>query len=212
MTTNFFQQVSALQLTGDVQIIIKQGTENKLTVSVLLQNEQCGDNAKQVIPPLILRGTTEELDSGFFENITKPLQSASGLMVNMDAFLKQLEEAKKQSAMEKEKADKGKKAKEESDKKFKEAMSKADELERAGKYREAWIKVPDPAQFPDHAETIRKRKAALAAQFAPDLFEEAPLKASSNPSEGGEQESLEEDDIKNSDDDTVNWQDNEDTE
>ncbi|SHM18276.1 PRTRC system protein E, partial [Flavobacterium flevense] len=117
MNTNFFNQIAELEITGDLQLTISRGTENKLVVSILIQNEQCGDNAKQLIPPLNLRGTAEELDEGFFESIAVPLKTASGLMVNMEAYMKQLENAQKQSAMEKEKTDKEKKAKDEKEKK-----------------------------------------------------------------------------------------------
>jgi PRTRC genetic system protein E len=170
MNANFFGQIAQMDITGDIQITISKGAENNLVVSTILNNEQCGDKAKQLIMPLNLRGTAAELDEGYFERITMPLQTASGLMVNMEAFMKQLEEAKKQSAMEKEKADKEKKAKEEREKKYKDAMQKVDELEKEGKYRDAWMKVPDPALFPEQAETIRKRRTALSAKFAPDLF------------------------------------------
>ncbi|MCH5685561.1 hypothetical protein LWM68_15660 [Niabella sp. W65] len=34
------------------------------------------------------------MDNGFFQQITTPMQSASGLMVNMESFMKQLETAK----------------------------------------------------------------------------------------------------------------------
>lgn len=170
MNANFFGQLAQLDITGDIQITISKGAENNLVVSTILNNEQCGDKAKQLIMPLNLRGTAAELDEGYFERITTPLQTASGLMVNMEAFMKQLDEAKKLSAMEKEKADKEKKAKEERDKKYKDAMLKVDELEKEGKYRDAWTKVPDPALFPEQAETIRKRRTALSTKFAPDLF------------------------------------------
>ena len=171
MNTNFFNQIAQLKITGDLQLTISKGVENKLIVSILLQNDQCGDNAKQLIPPLNLRGTAEELDEGFFESITVPLQTASGLMVNMEAYMKQLENAQKQSAMEKEKTDKEKKAKDEKDKKYAEAMAKADELDKEGKHRDAWIKVPNPNDYPEHAEAIHKRKKELSDKFAsPSLF------------------------------------------
>jgi len=172
MSTNFFRQLTELSLTGDIQITIRQASDNRLAVSVLLQNEQCGDNAKKQLIPLTLNGTVEELDEGFFEQITKPLQSASSLMVNMEAYLKQLEEAKKRSAMEKEKADKEQKVKEEKDKKYQEAMQKVEALEKAGKYREAWMKVPNPADYPDHTDILQNRRKELADKFStPDLFE-----------------------------------------
>jgi PRTRC genetic system protein E len=166
METNFFTQIAQLEITGDLQITIKQGADNNWVVSLLLQNEQCGDNAKQLIPPLNLRGSAEELDNGFFGQVTTPLQAASGLMVNMETFLKQVEEARKQSAMEKEKTDKEKKEKEARDKKYNEAMAKADELDKEGKPRDAWMKVPNLADYPEHAEAIRKRKAELSDKFA----------------------------------------------
>jgi PRTRC genetic system protein E len=166
MNTNFFNQIAQMGITGDLQLTISKGIENNLIVSIILQNEQCGDNAKQLIPPLNLRGTAEELDEGFFQQITTPLQTASGLMVNMEAFMKQLEEVKKQSAMEKEKGEKEKKEQEAKDKKFKEGMAKADELEKEGKFRDAWMKVPEITDYPEKADEIRKRKSELSNQFS----------------------------------------------
>lgn len=169
-STNFFNQIAQLQIIGDLHITIAQGAEDRLIVLVMLQNEACGDNAKHSIPPLSLRGTAEELDQGFFENIASPMQCASGLMVDMESYMKQLEQTKMNSAMEKQKADSQKKEAEAKDKKFSEAMAKADELEKEGKFREAWIKVPEVHEFPLKAEQIRTRKSELSAQFAPDLF------------------------------------------
>ena len=166
MNANFFNQIAQMSITGDLQLTISKGIENTLIVSIMLQNEQCGDNAKQLIPSLNLSGTAEELDEGFFQQITTPLQTASGLMVNMEAFMKQLEVAKKQSAMEKEKSDTQKKEQEAKDKKFKDGMVKADELEKEGKFREAWMKVPEITDYPEKADEIRKRKSELSNQFS----------------------------------------------
>jgi PRTRC genetic system protein E len=171
MNTNFFKQIAQLGVAGDLHLTIAKGAENNLIVSVMLQNEQCGDNAKNIIPPLTLRGSAEELDNGFFEKITMPIQTASDLMVDMEAYIKQLEEAKKQSVMEKAKSDRQKKEQEAKDKKFKDGMAKADELEKEGKHREAWMKVPDMTEFPEKADEIRKRKMELSDKFsAPSLF------------------------------------------
>lgn len=169
-TVNFFGQLARLDITGDLQLTIRKGAEDNWIVSVMLHNHQCGDGAKTLIPPLVLKGTAEELDEGFFDSITTPLQSTSELLINMEVFLKQQEEAKMQSAMEKEQAEKVKKEKETADKKYAEAMKKVDELEEEGKYKEAWMKLPDPTQYPQYMETIRKRKTELSNHFAPDLF------------------------------------------
>lgn len=171
MNANFFNQIAQMDIQGDLHLTISKGAENNLIVSVMLQNEQCGDNAKNIIPPLNLRGTAEELDNGFFEKITTPIQTVSGLMVDMEAYMKQVEEAKKHSAMEKEKGEKQKKEQEAKDKKYNDAMAKADELEKEGKFREAWMKVPEMAEFPEKADEIRKRKTELSNKFsAPSLF------------------------------------------
>ncbi|MCA6441092.1 MULTISPECIES: PRTRC system protein E [unclassified Arcicella] len=171
MNTNFFNQIQQLDFTGVLQLTISKGIESNLIVTVLLNNEQCGDSAKNLIPPLTFNATPQEFDEGFFEQISTPIQKVSGLMVDMEKFLKQLEEAKKQSAIEKDKADKEKKEKEAKDKKFKDAMAKADELEKEGKFREAWMKVPDITEFPEKADEIRKRKTSLSDKFGtPSLF------------------------------------------
>ena len=172
MQTNFFRQIANINLIGDLQITFTRTTENNYIVSVLLKNEQCGDEARKTIPPLNLKGTAEELDNGFFENISTPLQTASGLMVDMESFMKQLEEAKKKSAMEKEKSDKEKKEKESKDKKYNEAIQKAEELEKEGKYKDAWSALPKGSEFPEYAEIIRKKQDEYERHFAPSLFNE----------------------------------------
>ena len=170
MQTNFFRQIAKMNLTGDLQFTLRPTTENSFVLSILLNNEQCGDEARKMIPPLNLRGTAEELDNGFFENITMPLQTASELMVDMESFMKQLEEVKKQSAMEKEKSDKEKKEKEAKEKKYKEAFQKAETLEKEGKYKDAWSALPKASEYPDFAEQIRKKQSENERHFAPSLF------------------------------------------
>ena len=170
MQTNFFRQIAKMGVTGDLQITLRPTTENSFVISVLLKNEQCGDTAKNIIPPLNLRGTAEDLDNGFFENISVPMQTASGLMVDMESFMKQLEETKRNSTMEKEKQDKEKKEKETKEKKYKEAFQKAETLEKEGKYKDAWSALPKASEYPDFAEQIRKKQSEYERHFAPSLF------------------------------------------
>lgn len=170
MNANFFTQIAQMNIEGSLQLTITETTAGTWLVSVLLQNEQCGDNAKHLIPPLTLKGTAEELDNGFFQSIVQPIEQTSSLLLNMESYLKAQEEAKRQSAMEKEKADKEKKEREAKEKKFAEAIQKAEELEAEGKYREAFTALPDPKQFPEFADKLRQRKDDLAKHFAPNLF------------------------------------------
>ena len=82
MQTNFFRHIAKMGLTGDLHFTLRPTEENSFVLSVLLNNEQCGDEARKLIPPLNLKGTAEELDNGFFDSISTPLQTASGLMGN----------------------------------------------------------------------------------------------------------------------------------
>jgi PRTRC genetic system protein E len=172
MQTNFFRQLAKLNLVGDLKLIFRQEENNSFVLTIMLNNEQCGDKAKNLILPFNLNGTAEELDNGFFERISTPLQTASGLMVNMEAFMKSLEEAQKKSAMEKEKVEKEKKEKDAKEKKYKEAFQKAEELEKEGKYKEAWSALPKVSENPDFAEAIRKKQDEYERHFAPSLFTE----------------------------------------
>lgn len=174
MNINFFTQIAQMNIQGSLQLTIQETTAGTWLVSVLLQNKQCGDNAKNLIPPLTLKGTAEELDSGFFQSIVQPIEQTSSLLLNMEHYLKAQEEARKQSAMEKDKADKEKKEHEAKEKKFNEAMQKADLLETESKYREAYSAIPDVQKFPEFADKIRKRKDELAKKFAPNLFASQP--------------------------------------
>lgn len=171
MNTNFFNQIAQLHFTGVLQLNISKGIENGLIVSVMVLNDACGDKAKNLIPSITINATADEFDEGFFQRITMPVQKVSGLLVDMAQFEKQMDEAKKQSAMEKDKADKAKKEQETKDKKYKEAMANVDELEKEGKHRDAWMKVPDVTEYPEKAEEILKRKKSLSDKFAaPSLF------------------------------------------
>ncbi len=170
MNTNFFNQIAQMNIEGSLQINIQKTDTENYIVSVLLQNEQCGDQAKNSIAPLILNGTSQDLDSGFFQNITQPIEQTSALLVNMEQYLKAEENAKRHSAMQKEKVDKEKKEQEAKEKKYQQAMSKADKLEVEKEYRKAWTAVPEVNDFPNHAEEIRKRRKELSDQFEPNLF------------------------------------------
>ncbi|GAA5089322.1 hypothetical protein GCM10023210_14000 [Chryseobacterium ginsengisoli] len=172
MSANFFNQIAQMGVNGDLQITIAKGAETNWIVSVLLLNESCGDSAKNIIAPLIVRGTPEELDSDFFEKITAPIQQVSGLMVNMESFMKQLEESQKQSAMEKQKAELQKKENEGKLKKYNDAMQKSEKLEQDKNYKESWTALPKIADFPEQAEAIRKRMTELEKFLAPSLFGE----------------------------------------
>ncbi|MFC5683657.1 prtrc system protein e [Flavobacterium sp. MAHUQ-51] len=175
MKTNFFQTIISLQLTGNWSINIARESAEILIVSVLFFNDAIGDDARKKVPPILLKGTAQELDNGFFEAIENPLKETAELFSNMEQFLKAKEQAKINSQVEKDKALQQDRAKSEKQKKYEESMKKVEALEAEGKFREAWMKVPQPDSYPEYAEAIHKRRMELSQQFEPDLFNETKI-------------------------------------
>lgn len=172
METGFFSNMAEMDFVGNLLMTIAK-SESGLVVSVLLQNDQCTDKAKQGILPLIFRGSPQELDTAFFDNLKQPVQITSKLMVDMENYSKNLENVRKNSAMEKDKAKKEKTPQtgnENKDTKFLSVMKEVDELDHQGKSKDAWMILDKLTGYPEHSETIRKRKSELTQKFAPDLF------------------------------------------
>lgn len=169
-TANFFRQIAQMDINSKITLSITKATASKILVSILIENDSCGDKAKNIIPPFNLKGSPEELDNGFFDHIKKPVQTADGLISNMESFLKGLETAQANSAMEKQKSDKEKKDSDAKSRKYKDAMLKADALEQQGKYKEAWSALPKVGDYPEHAEVIKNKQDIYEKQFAPDLW------------------------------------------
>lgn len=171
MQTNFFQQLATLQVEGDWNITIKTGTHNRMIVSVLFHNEKVGDTARKQIPPMLLKGTTDELDNDFFTTIKNPVQQTASLFINMEQYAKAQETARLQSKMEKDKQEATKKEKETGNKRYEGQMKKVAELEAAGKFREAYGQLPKPTDFPEYEAAIQEKREELTKKFdQPGLF------------------------------------------
>ena len=172
MKTNFFETLASLKVEGNWQITIKAGTHNRMLVSVLFTNDNVGDDARKLLPPMLLKGTVLELDEGFFAAIETPAKQTASLFRNMEAYAKAQEQAKLQSRMDKDKEQQQKKEKETGNKKYEAQMKKVTELEAAGKYREAYAQLPKPADFPEQEEEINEKKEELMEKFEqPSLFQ-----------------------------------------
>lgn len=170
METNFFSQLAGLDLQGDLILSIRKMEERKLTVSLYLRNDHCGDKARQIIPPFAATEAAEVLDKGFFATISAPFQATSTLMKNMEQYQKSQEEAQAKSQAQKDKQGKDKKQADTKKSKLDEALEKAAKLESEGKYREAWMAVPDPSDYPEQADMLRERRKELSEHFEPTLF------------------------------------------
>jgi PRTRC genetic system protein E len=190
MKTNFFETIAGLNVSGDLKINIHTDTSGKMAVSVLLTNEALADNTGKRIPPMLLKGDATELDEGFFNAISVPVQQTAQLFANMDAYQKELDKAKaasKQETDKKAKKDKQKpdatgsgeqddeavfdeleqakslekQQKEEKKKAYEEAMKKIAELNTDCKYEEAINIMPSVADYPDKEAEITKKTAEL---------------------------------------------------
>lgn len=172
METNFFKQIAKMDIESKLTLTIAKATADLILVSILVENDGCGDKAKNIIPPFNVTGTPEELDSGFFEHIKKPIQKADGLLSNMESFLKQVETAEANSAMKNGNSGKSKKENDSKEKKYRDAMEKAEILEREKKYAQAWSALPNASEHPEYKEIIAQKKEMYTRKFSPVFFDD----------------------------------------
>jgi PRTRC genetic system protein E len=104
--SNFFTELNKLGLTSlSMTVVIKI---DRMHVS-FDPTRAIEDDAKNHIPPLMISGTAEELDTEFFNTVSTPLKIAGGLIHNIKEFEEgqvKLEEETKMNAAAKKEADK----------------------------------------------------------------------------------------------------------
>ena len=79
---NFFQQLAAVR-NIDLTMRIMQ-KDDELTINIMPGN-------KSTLKPIIVTGTGEELDKGFFETVFPAVQHLAGLATNFDEVKKDIE-------------------------------------------------------------------------------------------------------------------------
>ena len=119
----------------DLTIVIRK-TNGQLTVSTLPKSNGLKDEAQNHIVPLTVTGTPQELDSGFLQAVTRPIQKACGLISNMAQFEAQADKAAASSKAAKEAKSKETKEEREKREKYEKLMKKAEELTAAKNHRE----------------------------------------------------------------------------
>jgi len=168
--TNFFTQLAQLEINGQIVLTIARGAEDKIIVSTLVRQLSPADTNKSAIIPYNLTATAEELDNCYFERITTPLTKAGEIVDNMDEYMKSLEHLTAKSQREKAKTGKPQGGTDKRIQKYENAMKKADDLEKQGKYSDAWSALPKASEYPEHAELIKNRQSYFEQQIWPDLF------------------------------------------
>ena len=127
----------------DLTIVIRK-TNGQLTVSTLPKSNGLKDEAQNHIVPLTVTGTPQELDTGFLQAVTRPIQKACGLISNMAQFEAQADKAAASSKAAKDAKSKETKEEREKREKYEKLMKKAEELTAARNHREA-VSVFTPA-------------------------------------------------------------------
>ena len=120
----------------DLTIVIRKAN-GQLTVATLPKSNGLKDEAQNQIVPLTVTGTPQELDAGFLQTVTRPIQKTSGLIANMVQFEAQADKAAANSKAAKEAKSKESKEEREKREKYEKLMKKAEEMTTAKNYREA---------------------------------------------------------------------------
>lgn len=157
----------------DLTIVIRK-TNGQLTVSTLPKSNGLKDEAQNHIVPLTVTGTPQELDTGFLQAVTRPIQKACGLISNMAQFEAQADKAAASSKAAKDAKSKETKEEREKREKYEKLMKKAEELTAARNHREA-VSVFTQAKAHANAAQLKeieeKIKAATAEMNKGSLFD-----------------------------------------
>jgi PRTRC genetic system protein E len=171
METNFFQQISALGVIGNIVLNIQPISPEQMIVSVLITNDSIKDKAIKNIPPMVLDGSIADLDEKFFTAITEPVKKTTELFRNLAEHEKGLKTAQGSNNMQRGKNEAEKKDKDGKRKQYDEKMKKVDELEKEKKYGQAIAQMPDVKLFPEFANEINKKMTQLRSNHGTlDLF------------------------------------------
>ena len=190
MKTNFFEQVAGLQFIGNMLLNINHDETGILTVSAILKNGSNTAAAGNQLPPMLFKGTAQELDEGFFAGLAQPVKQTLGLLTNLAAYQQELDKAKKNAKPDNKQAKAAepeneeeqeetetlftpkpddKEAKAEKKRLYDEAMDRAKELARQMKYAEALAQLPDATDYPDKAELLKAKRQEI--QAGKDLYD-----------------------------------------
>ena len=168
----------------DLTIVIRK-TNGQLTVSTLPKSNGLKDEAQNHIVPLTVTGTPQELDTGFLQAVTRPIQKACGLISNMVQFEAQADKAAASSKAAKETKSKETKEEREKREKYEKLMKKAEELTAARNHREA-VSVLTQAKAHANAAQLKeieeKIKAADTEMNRGSLFDLMEQEAQPEPS------------------------------
>jgi len=173
MRTNFFQAIQRLNGVGAWVFNITFSAENEMVVSVMLKDKAVNDG-KYPIPPMVYRGTPQEIDEGIFDALVQPVKETVSLFVNISAYNKGLAEARAKITV-KAKSDKNVVEKSVENikgadpaeepmperPKFEDVLAEINKLNAECRYAEALALLPVAESYPDKKTEIEKLKKEL---------------------------------------------------
>jgi PRTRC genetic system protein E len=172
MTTNFFQNIANLNVPGIWRIGISTDDKGNIKITGLFNIHNNGTQAAKVVPPFIISGTAEEMDSSFFDTITKPVQETAGVFHNMEEYRKGLDKAKNLSKSTPAKTATATTAKSpdqelpdpKADKKkaYDTTLKAISDLQADCKYEEALALLPTVEEYPEKENEIKNLRADLS--------------------------------------------------
>ncbi|CAH0266359.1 MULTISPECIES: PRTRC system protein E [unclassified Pedobacter] len=173
MRTNFFQAIQRLNGVGAWVFNITFSAENEMVVSVMLKDKAVNDG-KYPIPPMVYRGTPQEIDEGIFDALVQPVEEANGLFANISAYNKGLADAKAkitakaksdksptEKSVEKNKGGDSAEEKVQDRPKFEDVLAEINKLNAGCKYAEALALLPAAESYPEKKGEIEKLKKEL---------------------------------------------------
>ena len=170
-----FTEISTLLNAGEMLCINIMKTGESLVVTVLPKLKEVKDPAAEQLIPLNLKGSPEELDSGFIEAIRSPVQKSINLMSNMAEYEKSAEKAAEESRAEKDRKD---------------AIAKhikdGETAEKANKYKEAVNAYAKALELDTNNSNIRQKISALKTKLSGgclDIFSTAQPASETPPME-----------------------------
>ena len=156
----FFNELSQMMTAGAVVNLTVHSQNGKLTVSLFPKFNGLKDEAQKHLQPIVLTGTAEEIDAGFFDAVREPVQKATGLLTGMKRFeesLSRVESEKKEAKEQKQNADK---KSQERRAKFDKLIARADEQENNENFDAALQSLREARTMAD-GENVEKTDARI---------------------------------------------------
>ena len=143
----FFKELSNAMTDGTGVSLTVHRLNGCMTVSVFPKVKGLKDDAQKYLQPIVLTGTPEELDAGFFDTVGQPVQKACGMLSSMKSFEVSFTrmEAERKEAQEQKRTD---------DKKADERKAKYDKLITRAETQESEGKNDDALKTLREARTM----------------------------------------------------------